>query len=140
MPESYSERGFAQYARDIPTGYGERVSVYESSAASGPYVWLNIAGRAHLDEAPTPHLDIPGGIARGSISAHCDLAAAKRVHAALGEWIAAVERDREVEAAHDALDSYGVWRLSKRDEGEPRTLAERIDALADAMRRPDVGE
>lgn len=37
----FSSRGFAMYGR-TPTSYGEVVSVYESSSAEGPHIWLSI--------------------------------------------------------------------------------------------------
>lgn len=37
----FSPRGFAIYGR-TPTSYGEVVSVYESSSAEGPYIWLSL--------------------------------------------------------------------------------------------------
>jgi hypothetical protein len=36
-----SERGFDRYPA-IPGAYGGEVSIYESSAASGPHVWLKV--------------------------------------------------------------------------------------------------
>lgn len=48
-----SERGFARLP-EIPGGHGGNVAAYESSAASGPHVWLRVvengggAATAHL--------------------------------------------------------------------------------------------
>lgn len=36
-----SERGFDRYPK-IPGAYGGHAEVYESSAASGPHVWLKV--------------------------------------------------------------------------------------------------
>ena len=43
MPEK-SERGFAQFP-EVECSYGSKVKVYESSAASGPHLWLNVDSR-----------------------------------------------------------------------------------------------
>lgn len=37
-----NQRGFHQYGEPVQTSYGDSVSVYESSAASGPHCWLRI--------------------------------------------------------------------------------------------------
>lgn len=37
----FSSRGFAMYGRTVTT-YADAVSVYESSAAYGPHIWLSI--------------------------------------------------------------------------------------------------
>lgn len=59
---TYSPRGFEVYGDDIPTAYGHRVSLYESSAASGPHCWLNVnrEGRPAYgrDEDATAHLSL----------------------------------------------------------------------------------
>ncbi len=57
-----NDRGFNLYGgRPIPTDYGHTITVRESSAASGPHVWLatsqNGAGTAN------PHLDLAQAIA-----------------------------------------------------------------------------
>lgn len=54
-----SQRGFERYGQPVDTAYGHKVSVYESSAASAPHVWLSVeheggnsfsphSARAHL--------------------------------------------------------------------------------------------
>lgn len=103
MPDSYSERGFAQYigAEGIETDYGERVRVYESSAARGPRVWLQTKGEAHIDEHDEIEEYSPGTmfqgewipptrIVPGSLSAHLDVEQATRVRDALDEFIRTV--------------------------------------------------
>ncbi|WP_328856883.1 hypothetical protein OG579_16945 [Williamsia herbipolensis] len=47
-----SERGFELYGSPVATTYGDVVSVYESSAASGPHIWLRTQrpGDADNDE------------------------------------------------------------------------------------------
>ena len=54
-----TSRGFHQYGSSVETTYGHDVKVYESSAASGPHVWLSIDPgvptdvlAAHLNEVP----------------------------------------------------------------------------------------
>ena len=44
MPKK-SERGFARFP-EIECSYGSKIQVYESSAASGPHLWLGIDSRA----------------------------------------------------------------------------------------------
>jgi hypothetical protein len=52
-----SDRGFDSMP-DIPSEYGGHVSVYESSAASGPHIWLKATeamhGRPEVEAAPPP--------------------------------------------------------------------------------------
>ncbi|AVP67345.1 hypothetical protein [Prescottella equi] len=50
-------RGFHRYGTPVATTYGHTVDVYESSAASGPHVWLAVEsgettspGHVHLNE------------------------------------------------------------------------------------------
>lgn len=65
-------RGFLTYGGgEIPTSYGHTIRVQESSAASGPHVWLFISGSSR----------VPGH------DPHLSLADALRVHAALGQFI-----------------------------------------------------
>lgn len=45
------DRGFHQYGEDQHCTYGTRIRVYESSAASGPHVWLALYESAPLDMA-----------------------------------------------------------------------------------------
>lgn len=87
VEHEYSERGFARW-RGVETDRGERVDVYESSAASGPHLWLSIAGEAHLDVAPRPHPGIAGGVATGSLAAHLTLEQAQQVLAHLSAAVA----------------------------------------------------
>lgn len=56
-PET-TERGFKRFAA-IPSEYGGEVRVYESSAASGPHVWLNAAAPVSLNEPDGPQVQAP---------------------------------------------------------------------------------
>lgn len=100
MPDHYSDRGFAQYIdKDgVETNYGHVVRVYESSAASAPYVWLNIKGTTHVGEHDEIENYSPGTmfqgkwipptrIVQGDISAHLNVEGAIRVRDALDEFI-----------------------------------------------------
>lgn len=99
MPAEYSERGFAQYVRDLPTSYGATISVYESSAAMSPHVWISIDGECHMnppDQEPRWYSKpgMVGGkpypglrMVDGSLSAHLDYEQAVKVRDALTEWI-----------------------------------------------------
>ncbi len=42
-------RGFQRHA-PVPSEYGGHVEVYESSAASGPHIWLNVECPANLND------------------------------------------------------------------------------------------
>jgi hypothetical protein len=96
--ERHFERGFAQYKTvgDSPTSLVPSgrayVRLYESSSAEGAFVWLNVKGEAHLDEAPRPFVGIPGGLAAGSISAYLSVELVKAVRDGLDEFIR--EHDR----------------------------------------------
>jgi hypothetical protein len=71
-PVPASDRGFNLYGgREIPTSYGHTIRVQESSAASGPHVWLFISDSPQA-EGHSPHLSLEQSIA---------------VHAALGQFI-----------------------------------------------------
>jgi hypothetical protein len=57
------DRGFHLYGgRPITTDYGHTITVRESSAASGPHVWLAI-GERHEVGIANPHLDLAQAIA-----------------------------------------------------------------------------
>lgn len=61
-PAPMSERGFLQYAGGpIATVYGHRVSVYESSAASSPHVWMDVSD-SPLVGGHTPHMSLDQAI------------------------------------------------------------------------------
>lgn len=49
-----SERGFARLP-SIPSAYGGDVAVYESSAASGPHIWLKLDTPVDLNDPAGPH-------------------------------------------------------------------------------------
>lgn len=66
-----SERGFITYDR-FEDSYGAEVKVTESSAASGPHVWVFIDG---------------GGIEDNVGSSHLDPDQARRVRDALDTWL-----------------------------------------------------
>lgn len=69
IEHSYSGRGFAHWPA-VSSNYGATVSVYESSAALGPHIWLSIAGESHLESEPRPHGGVDHGIANGRTAAH----------------------------------------------------------------------
>lgn len=62
-PTPSNDRGFLAYAGGpIPTTYGHTIRVQESSAASGPHVWLFISD-SPLVEGHNPHLDLGQALA-----------------------------------------------------------------------------
>ena len=69
IPITENARGFHIYGEPVETGYGHTVSVYESSAASGPHVWMRVNG------------------ADGDVCAHMDEAQARGVIARLQTWV-----------------------------------------------------
>jgi hypothetical protein len=71
MP-TYSDRGFARW-EPVSASYGAEINVYESSAAEGPHIWINIAADCHLEEPPRDHPSVPYGIATGSAAAHLSM-------------------------------------------------------------------
>jgi hypothetical protein len=77
LTPTYSGRGFA-YWEPIRASYGAQIDVHESSAASEPHIWIDVAGDCHLDEPPHPHPGVDAGIAKGSAAAHLSIEAAKR--------------------------------------------------------------
>lgn len=48
-----SDRGLA-YFEPVPSVYGGHARVYESSAASGPHVWLKVESPVDLNEPDGP--------------------------------------------------------------------------------------
>jgi hypothetical protein len=55
------DRGFHQYGKSIRDDYGSKVTVYESSAANSPHVWVKIADErdraiAHLTKREAEEL------------------------------------------------------------------------------------
>lgn len=55
-PTDFTGRGFANYAV-IDTDYGHQVTVRESSAADGSYVWL-LVGDSETVKSHSPHLSV----------------------------------------------------------------------------------
>lgn len=53
-----TDRGFKRLP-EIPSEYGGRVRVYESSAASGPHVWLAAEAPVNLNEPNGPTHEVP---------------------------------------------------------------------------------
>lgn len=58
MTKVFSDRGFARLPK-IPSEYGGDVSVYESSAAMGPHVWLTATAPADLNEPDGATVEAP---------------------------------------------------------------------------------
>lgn len=74
-PTTKGDRGFLTYGgREIPTDYGHKIRVQESSSAEGPKVWLLISD-SPITSGHDPHLTLEQAIA---------------VHAALGQFIEGV--------------------------------------------------
>lgn len=67
-------RGF-KHLPGIPSEYGGEVLVYESSAASGPHLWLRIVSPVSLNE--------PNGMMAETV-AHLTLENAQKLHDQLG--------------------------------------------------------
>ena len=58
VPFDTSDRGF-RYYESIPSAYGHKIDVYESSAASGPHIWLAIDGdEALIEDKAHVHLTV----------------------------------------------------------------------------------
>lgn len=53
-----TDRGF-QHLPPIPSSYGGEVAVYESSAASGPHLWLKATAPVDLNEPDGPTHSVP---------------------------------------------------------------------------------
>lgn len=88
---NYSGRGFAHW-EPVESTYGGEVRVYESSAASGPHIWINVSGECHLDGHPKPHPGLAFGLAPGSTSAHLTMRSARDLRDRL---TAAIEHSEE---------------------------------------------
>lgn len=74
IPITSTNRGFHIYGDPVDTGYGAEITVYESSAAMGPHVWLAVTpGSVTPDET-------------GQVTAHLDIEAADAVIARLQAW------------------------------------------------------
>ena len=74
------DRGFHGYGRPIKDSNGGTVNVYESSAASGPHVWLNIDASVWFHPRRSeskPH----------DTSAHLNAAQARELIARLETWL-----------------------------------------------------
>jgi hypothetical protein len=56
-----TDRGFVHFD-PIPSTYGGAIRVYESSAASGPHIWVDIKSPAKLQEVHPP----PDGMTAGT--------------------------------------------------------------------------
>lgn len=94
MSEPTSDRGFLgytkfndQHRKRTGSEYGCEVWVHESSAASGPHVWVTLDGKAHLT-GPNERLQgLPYGMAPGKLSAHLGIREAQKLRDALDEWL-----------------------------------------------------
>ncbi|MEV6219842.1 hypothetical protein [Nocardia sp. NPDC051833] len=71
LPGEYSPRGFYHW-EPVETGYGHKVFVYESSAASAPHVWLrilqgdDIAAHLNADQARTVRDQLDAWLAKAA--------------------------------------------------------------------------
>jgi hypothetical protein len=93
---TYTERGFAEFGEEIDTAYGAKVNFSESSAASGPHLWMSVDGDVHLREDPRSVVGIPFGIAKAHAGVHLNLKQARKIHDQLGQGIKFMEeRDRD---------------------------------------------
>ena len=73
----FSERGFARQ-ETIKGAYGGTVQVYESSAASGPHIWLRAQNPSEYHDGNTP--------AEGAVATlHLSLAEAEKLIVQLQE-------------------------------------------------------
>lgn len=96
MPEistepTYSDRGFARW-EPVDSTYGAKTSVYESSAAEAPHLWVSIDGEAHVSGEVRPFASAAAnglvrGTAAGSIHAHLTMDQARELHRRLGAAI-----------------------------------------------------
>lgn len=77
MKITKTNRGFHKYGTPVRCTYGSTVRVYESSAATGPRVWLNIV----CD--PTVLRDQPAGEG----TAHLNQKQARAIVARLQAWL-----------------------------------------------------
>lgn len=63
----FNDRGFATYGLPLLTAYGHRISVYESSAASAPHMWLSLSPSDQItsgaDDDRAAHLNLNQAIA-----------------------------------------------------------------------------
>lgn len=75
IPITSNSRGFHVYGDRVSTDYGAEVRVYESSAASGPHVWMSV----------TPGSVQPGK--DGVVTAHMDVNQTRAVIARLQAWL-----------------------------------------------------
>lgn len=78
IPITANERGFHQYGDDVATTYGEKVAVYESSAAKGPHCWLRI-----FDDGRSQVRHHQGA----SIAAHLNVEQATAIRDRLDAWL-----------------------------------------------------
>ena len=141
-PKTFTHRGFGVYLNDMPTDYGDTVSVSESSCATDYRAWLRVRGVAHLTGNPEAHAGISHGIATGSIAAHLTVEQARSIRDALTTWLEDVEaghvqekpdpwrilldvreydlgdrsRYKSVDDVNDAIDAALVWRKDHPDD------------------------
>ena len=95
MPETrtveitHSNRGFQRYDKPLETSDSTAISVYESSSAEAPHVWVNIAGTAWCH--PGPGKPLVGTNLRlhadAHISAHLNEQDARGLIARLQAWV-----------------------------------------------------
>lgn len=75
IPRTSNGRGFHVYGDPVSTDYGAKIRVYESSAASGPHVWMSVTpGSVQPDKG-------------GSVAAHMDATQTRAVIARLQAWL-----------------------------------------------------
>ncbi len=74
-----TDRGFVQF-EPVDSTYGGQIRVYESSAALGPHIWIDIKSPAKLQEVTGP----PDGMTAGT--AHLTLEGATKIRDQL-TWI-----------------------------------------------------
>lgn len=81
-----TERGFQTYGGTLVTSYGHDITVRESSAATGPHVWLFIGDSKHVD-SHDPHLDLADAIRlRNRLNAFIDGVPERWANGARASW------------------------------------------------------
>lgn len=145
MPTGYSERGFADYTKELPDTHGNTGYLRESSAASieeddgitGPWLWFFLRGEFILEDGAevTRVGQSTTRVAKGHNGFHMDIETARIIRDGIDEWIIREEQACDwiepLPAPRDIMPGGTRWAGKTKDD----TIIELERRLADAHRQ-----
>jgi hypothetical protein len=121
MADRVSDRGFVGFGEThVTCTYGAEVDVYESSAASGPHVWLSVVDFPRTADPEE---------SRERAAAHLDVAQAREVRDRINAWLRKhdyVVHENMQDCSHDVYNGcaacdFGTYLTIRQARSETET-------------------